>query len=90
MDNNQFSADRTHKELTTDLIKVLDEFSELEIKYLEFASQLSSAENLGQKEIIQNAQIKMMFLKQKEFYLHLRHNRIFNLILQKNVKFEFN
>jgi len=90
MNNQHFNADRTHKELASDLLRVLDEFSELGIKYLNFASQMASAENLGQIEIIKKAQLKMMFLKQQEFYLHLRYNRLFNLILQKNSRFREN
>ena len=90
MNNNQFGADRPLKELNIELLKVLDEFGTLELSAMDFATQIATAENLGKIEDIKNAQLKMMFLKQKAFYLNLRYYRTLNLIMQKQRDFIFN
>ena len=90
MDNSYFNTERSDKELNTELLVILKEFGDLDINYMQFESQMSSAENLGQKNQMQLAQVKMMFLKQKSFYLNLRYMRILGLIMQRNPNFEEN
>lgn len=90
MDNQKFSADRSEQELKTELLKVLKEFGDVEIKAMQFAESIASAENLGLTEQMYNVQLKMMFLKQKAFYLQLRYIRTLSLLIQKNQNFVYN
>jgi len=83
MDNEKHNVERSEKELYAELVKVLDEVDVLSFSNVQFAEQLASAENLGLQAQIETAQLKMMFAKQKAFYLHLRYNRVFNLLIQK-------
>ena len=90
MDNSKYNADRSEKELNTELLKVLKEFGDIEIKAMQFAEAIASAENLGLMGEMYNVQLKMMFLKQKAFYLQLRYIRTLSLLMQKNKNFVYN
>jgi len=90
MDNSHFNKERSEKELLTELLRILDGFVEVECENMQFAQAMASAENLGLEGQVHMAKIKMMFIKQKAFYLDLRLTRIFNLILQKNKNYASN
>jgi hypothetical protein len=90
MDNSQFNKERSEKELLTELLRIIDGFVEVECENMQFEQAMTSAENLGLKGQMHVARLKMMFIKQKSFYLNLRFSRIFNLLLQKNKDYTSN
>lgn len=90
MDNSKLNADRPEKELNTELLKVMKEFGDVEIKIMQFSEAIATAENLGLTGDVYMAQLKLMFIKQKAFYLQLRYIRTLNLLMQKNRNFGLN
>lgn len=77
-------------ELFKEFLTIDREFGITIDKKLKAESDLEDANNLGLKNTADQIKTEIIFIRNKMFLLHLRLNRVFNLLLQKQRNFAEN